>query len=695
MQPNSPTLLLLVLVLLLASATSTRAADDLFLRIIQLEDARSLGDGELVALLQHRSPEVKYRAALAIGRIGDKRGTEPLLKALEVATTTRQRGILVFALGEIEDAAAAPALLKVLGTKTEAVEVRARTAEALGKIVSFQPPGQGPGQSGGPANAEVLGPAMVEQINQALIAQLPAPNSALTPSRKLLALLTITALMRVRAPSSLEPLVQQLKSRDAEVRATAANTFSRQFIPAAEMLLPLLTDASIDVRANGARALGRTKTASAFEPLSKLLHDPSERVQVSAVRGLAALADRRAVASLLNLGETLLKQYQSAKAKGQARPVQISLLLEIVTALGTFKDQSVVPFFQQLRAATGVGAYTEIESELLKFGEAAFWEGLDANAPRDWRSTATLAQALSDLKSERAKAMLLTLWQQAEQGKSDARALPALLRAMTRSQMDGVQAIAKRQLTAKDSALRAAAAAVPQELNDENFAALSAALEKAKADPQSDARLAVVNALGRYKTSQAVGVLRTALTDADPRVRRRAADLLRQQGETVSLPTPALPHDERYYARVRRLQQQPVTVTMHTSKGIIKIAMHTNDAPMTVDNFVELAKKKYFDGIVFHRVVPNFVVQGGDPRGDGGGGPGYQIRCEINPRMYQRGTVGMALSGKDTGGSQFYFCHAPQPHLDGGYTVFGQVIAGLDVVDQLMRGDVIERVVVR
>ena len=122
--------------------------------------------------------------------------------------------------------------------------------------------------------------------------------------------------------------------------------------------------------------------------------------------------------------------------------------------------------------------------------------------------------------------------------------------------------------------------------------------------------------------------------------------------------------------------------------------MFAKDAPMTVDNFIELAKKKYFDGIIFHRIVPNFVAQGGDPRGDGGGGPGYQIRCEINPRQYDRGTMGMALSGKDTGGSQFFFCHAPQPHLDGGYTIFGQVIAGMETVDKLTRGDVIERIVV-
>jgi peptidyl-prolyl cis-trans isomerase B (cyclophilin B) len=105
-----------------------------------------------------------------------------------------------------------------------------------------------------------------------------------------------------------------------------------------------------------------------------------------------------------------------------------------------------------------------------------------------------------------------------------------------------------------------------------------------------------------------------------------------------------------------------------------------------------LAKNGFYDGLNFMRVVPNFVIQGGDPRGDTNGGPGYQIRCEINRVEYGTGYVGMALSGKDTGGSQFFITHSPQPHLDGGYTIFGRVVSGMDVVNRIARGDVIERI---
>ncbi len=695
-------LMLAMVCLVLASQAAfpgnQKPTSEVYTRILQLEDARSLGEGKLEALLQHKLPEVRFRAALAIGRIGDKRGIAPLLKALDVATTNRMRSIIIFALGEIEDVQATQALIKVWENKTEAVEVRARAVEALGKIIGFQPPGSAPGPNAVFPNADALGKEMEEKILQALMAQLPAPNAILTTSDKSLALLTITALMRVRLPSEVGPLTRQLQSRDREVRAAAANAFARRgqrLSPGVLALLPLLEDRDIDVRANGARALGQTKAPSALEPLSKLLHDPSERVQVSAVRALTLLADRRAVAPLLAFGATLLKQYSQAKANGNARPVQINLLLEVATALGTFKDEGIVPFLQQLRAATGVGVYAEIETEIVKFGDKAFWVGLDDQVPRDWRNATTLAQALSELNSERAKTMLLTMWEQAEQGKTDARVMPALLRALARIKFAGLPALALRQLTHKEITVRAVAAmALTDDRNEENFQALAAALEQAKTDQQSDARLALLNTIGKYKTPPAISVLKASLADADPRVRRAAANVLRQAGETGPAETTALPHDSAYYARVRRLQQKQVTVTMHTSKGIVKVAMFAHDAPMTVDNFIELAQKKYFDGFTFHRIVPNFVAQGGDPRGDGGGGPGYQIRCEINTRLFQRGTMGMALSGKDTGGSQFFFCHAPQPHLDGGYTIFGQVIAGMEAVDKLTRGDVIERIVV-
>jgi cyclophilin family peptidyl-prolyl cis-trans isomerase len=133
-------------------------------------------------------------------------------------------------------------------------------------------------------------------------------------------------------------------------------------------------------------------------------------------------------------------------------------------------------------------------------------------------------------------------------------------------------------------------------------------------------------------------------------------------------------------------------VFIETAKGTIEFELAVLDAPQTTWSFMTLARKGFFNGLQIHRVVPNFVVQDGDPRGDGEGGPGYTIRDELNERPFLRGTVGMALSGKDTGGSQFFITHSPQPHLDARYTAFGRVVNGMDVVDRIQQGDTIQRV---
>ncbi|MEK4238577.1 MULTISPECIES: peptidylprolyl isomerase [Paenibacillus] len=115
--------------------------------------------------------------------------------------------------------------------------------------------------------------------------------------------------------------------------------------------------------------------------------------------------------------------------------------------------------------------------------------------------------------------------------------------------------------------------------------------------------------------------------------------------------------------------------------GVVLIDLFDQDAPNTVANFEKLAKDGFYNGLTFHRVIPGFVAQGGCPNGTGSGGPGYTINCEINPNKHERGTLAMAHAGKNTGGSQFYICYAPQPHLDGVHTVFGKVVEGMDLVD--------------
>ena len=127
---------------------------------------------------------------------------------------------------------------------------------------------------------------------------------------------------------------------------------------------------------------------------------------------------------------------------------------------------------------------------------------------------------------------------------------------------------------------------------------------------------------------------------------------------------------------------------MKTEKGDIHIEFFDKDAPNTVKNFKDLIQDGFYDGLNFHRVIPNFVIQGGCPNGTGTGGPGYHIPCEINTQKHLTGSLSMAHAGKDTGGSQFFICHSPQPHLDGVHTVFGKT-ADMDVVNSIEPGDAI------
>jgi len=137
---------------------------------------------------------------------------------------------------------------------------------------------------------------------------------------------------------------------------------------------------------------------------------------------------------------------------------------------------------------------------------------------------------------------------------------------------------------------------------------------------------------------------------------------------------------------------------IHTSKGLMKVSFYEADAPKTVENFVNLSKKGYYDGLTFHRVIPNFVVQGGCPDGTGAGGPGYAIDCELDGdnQYHDRGVLSMAHAGRNTGGSQFFICHSREntAHLDRNHTCFGKVTEGEEIIDLIKQGDTIEKIVI-
>jgi peptidylprolyl isomerase len=206
-----------------------------------------------------------------------------------------------------------------------------------------------------------------------------------------------------------------------------------------------------------------------------------------------------------------------------------------------------------------------------------------------------------------------------------------------------------------------------------------------------DAIAAIIQALGALKSTQAVSPLEALMNSPNPAIAAEAAkalDLITGKSHAAHLPHRPPVYADYDWEYLRRLDSAIVEV--QTSAGAFSFVMLPDEAPFTCINFARLIERGFFDGLLFHRVVPNFVIQGGDPRGDGWGGPGYSIRSEFGMENYDAGMVGVASSGKDTEGCQFFVTHSRQPHLDGRYTIFGRIVSGMEVVDRIQVRDTIE-----
>jgi cyclophilin family peptidyl-prolyl cis-trans isomerase len=320
--------------------------------------------------------------------------------------------------------------------------------------------------------------------------------------------------------------------------------------------------------------------------------------------------------------------------------------------------------------------------------------GLDPDP--EWTVRAGLAAALGEVGDEASVSLLFGLLKD-----EDVRVLPPALRALRKARGADAAETLRQHLAHPDFVVRAAAAEELEALALPGQAqALAEAYRRSLSDVDPDARLALVAALAAQREDLARSTLRDAAQrDPAPLVRERAAQALGEPSGPPSAPrTEAAPAPLDYREAMEAHDPRPgrpvytPRAILFTSRGRIELHLDVIETPLTTASFVALARRGFYDGLGFHRVVPGFVVQGGDPRGDGSGGPGYALRCEIGQSPYGRGVVGMALSGKDTGGSQFFIALQPAPHLDGGYTAFARVASGMDVVDQLRPGDLIERV---
>jgi cyclophilin family peptidyl-prolyl cis-trans isomerase/HEAT repeat protein len=622
---------------------------------------------DLTTLIKDAEPRIRRRAALAIGRVGLPEGAAALTATL-ADQDPDVRAMAAFALGLIGDPSAEAALGPLLADPVPAV--RGRAAQALGLI-------------GAHGSAAAIGKVAAEYVRSAPVTAMAPDDEAWPAAPEAEAFkLAVFALVRLKA---YEPLAAAVLDGDRPVSTWWPVAYALQRIEdprAAPALAALLHVPGRYSAAFAARGLGTLKQASAADPLIALLEPQAKaplEVVVSAIRALAQIGAPQAAAPL---------------AKVAADPgTHPNVRIEAVTALGAMKASDGLAIAQDLLTADWPALRAAALRAAAAIDPESFTYVLSGMEPdRDWRVRAALAEILGTLPADVALARARDMLHDA-----DKRVIAPVLGALVQLHAPDAETVLLDHLKDPDFVVRSAAAKGIGELKPASGpAALRTAFAAAQGDSAYGARAAVLAALAEYGRGEAEETIRTALMDKDWAIRVRAAELLKALDPAADVQaairpapgTPVTPYDDP--------QLVAPAVSPHafieTERGTIEVELAVLDAPQTARSFMALASKGFFNGLQIHRVVPDFVVQDGDPRGDGEGGPGYTLRDEINERPYLRGTVGMALDWRDTGGSQFFITHSPQPHLDARYTVFGHVVNGMDVVDRIQQGDAIQRV---
>lgn len=685
--------------------------------ISRAEDAR-----DFVALkpfMSSKNLAVKKRAALAAGRIGNAAAIPALVEMLEANLKTPSvLATVVFAVGEIESIAGADVIMLVLksesgfGQRNRAL--LARAVEAAGKIAAANP---------NEAVSKELGLAIVRVIDDERAERAVSPSTEVVRAG-------VTAILRTRPEGGSEAVAAFLGHSDQALVADALNTLARlRYKGANEKVRELLKAADPVVRANAARLLGAADVKGSAELLvNAATKDKDSRVRVSAIRSLGALKVAATAEPLIKYGQTLMSAYAKA-VKPDYIPAEHSEFVELATAIGQIipntYNEAAVELFRQF-GKVDKGLTPEVYIARLRVAPGRGDDGKpDLSHWRQYRTLALLIGEWSTLEVSREEAVKMKaeapdILRPLAQAFAEADpmndaytilAAPDVLQAYARFKKDDLGQLLRTALQNKSVQIRSTAADLIADLppTKENADAVKAAFGRSLIDDktENDATLSLLSAAVKLDKPGSFDALRLAFNSSDHLVRKRAYELIKanklegdfedagERAEPLRLRNPrggsrlgVILNTDTEYRRAALRRNGTVRAVFTTQKGNFTIELLPDDAPLTVDNFIKLANARYFDGLEVHRVVPNFVMQDGDPRGDGSGGPGYSIRCEMNMVPFERGTVGMALSGKDTGGSQWFVTHAPQPHLDGGYTVFGKVNEiGMKVVDNIVRGD--------
>jgi cyclophilin family peptidyl-prolyl cis-trans isomerase/HEAT repeat protein len=640
--------------------------------VLAAEDARHWQSELFQRALLAPDSVVRRAAALAAGRIGDMRATPLLLQVLDQPDST-VRIAAAFALGLLRDSTALEPLIQRL-TALPPLDT-ATAAEAVTAVAKI----------GGRRAGEFFGSALGGKVTLSQTDPAPAlsqilleswrlgphaPSDALLPyaddTLQSIRWRAVYSLGRLRAPGAANHLIAALRADDADTRAVAARTLTRQYAQAARvapttlagLLARAVDDPDPGVRVNAIRSLGSYGDSSFTSAVASKLEDADPNVRVQAASSLGELPGPAAGAALRRVLE------------GKA-----AFAIRREALLG-------------LARANPAG-----------FSEAARrWR-----ASSDWRERAIAAEGWSRARSAGAPWFL---------SDRDGRVVAAGLQAWADTNpaaSPSLVAAARNLLTHADAAVRSVAADILTKAADaRDLTGLVEMYRRSLRDSFPEASISALEALAAIQRTGGLAAARVdreflqAVPRPDNYLLRRWAEnewpeAAQRWGGAYPIATGRTLEDYRELARRFLVAPDSVArphVFIETEqRGVLDVELFGPDAPLTVANFLRLVDRRFFDGNRWHRVVPNFVVQDGDPRGDGFGGPGGAIRDEINRSRYgSKPMLGMALSGPDTGSSQWFISLSPQPHLDGTYTIFGRAVGNIGALRRITQGDEIRTI---
>ena len=643
-------------------------------RLLQMTDTRRLDTLLIDSLLSDRNSARRARAALAVGQVKGK-ARYARLRELLLDADTAVAANAAFALGLVRDTIALYPLARAVAGAADAVAIEA--AWSLGEF----------GETAKSILLLSLGEGQSEPRSSSTAAQR-------SPAVRV-ALITATSKLRVAPVPILLPWLSDTNPR--VTRAVAYVIARSRAAAGVHAMLALRTSKDEETRQHVARALVKSSVddslgARAQQALRVLITDSSARVRANAVRSLATFGGASRDALLV-----ALRDRDGNVRMSSAEVIGPLLRSDAASWRGAWSIDSTLPVRIALLAAArraGVTAFSDEESAWMK-------------SP-DWRQRSAVVQA-HRADSLHAPRLSDIVWGLRD---SDGRVRTAsvnALRDVIRGNPSAADTV-RKMLTAllDDTDIGARAGGIAGLRSSANAAEIPRVLQvyaKSASDADNDARLAALTYIASAwqrdsahfsaALRQQLSALPTPRDSAETAAVRTVTPLAAWRSVLAAPATRPLADYELLVRKYVVPNARPLTAIIHTEHGDVVVSLAGRDAPLTVDNFVQLARRGYYRNTYWHRVVPNFVAQDGDPRGDGTGGPGYAIRDELNRETHTRGSLAMALSGPDTGGSQYYLCHSPQPHLDGHYTVFGHILQGYDVLDRIVQGDRIQSIEIR